>query len=65
LRADQIRALSSGELSKQLVETQQELVNLRFRNATKQLVNYREISKVKKRIARMKTIMRERELARE
>ena len=65
MRADQIRALSSGELSKQLVETQQELVNLRFRNATKQLVNYREISKVKKRIARMKTIMRERELARE
>ena len=51
MRADQIRALSSGELSKQLVEAQQ------------QLVNYREINKVKKRIARMKTIIRERELA--
>ncbi|MBM4451113.1 MAG: 50S ribosomal protein L29, partial [Chloroflexi bacterium] len=40
----------------------QELFNLRFRLATRQLVNHRELPKVKKRIARMKTIQREREL---
>ena len=62
MKAEEIRALVPGELSKQLEEAQQEFFNLRFRHATRQLVNYREIGKVKKRIARMKTIMREREL---
>ncbi len=62
MKAEEIRALSLGELPKQLEEAQQELFNLRFRQATKQLVNYREIGNVRKRIARMKTIMREREL---
>ncbi|MFC2012462.1 50S ribosomal protein L29, partial [Chloroflexota bacterium] len=39
-----------------------ELFDLRFRLATRQLVNHREIKRVRKQIARMKTIMREREL---
>ena len=64
MKAEEIRQLSPGELSKQLGEAHRELFNLRFRHATKQLVNYCEISKVKKKIARMKTIMRERELVR-
>ena len=62
MKADEIRAFSDEELSKRLQEAHQELFNLRFRLATRQLVNHRELPKVKKRIARMKTIEREREL---
>jgi len=62
MRADKIRALSTQELTKQLDDAYQELFNLRFRHATRQLANYSEIPKVKKKIAVMKTIMREREL---
>jgi large subunit ribosomal protein L29 len=61
LQADQIRALSNEELLKKLEEAQEELFNLRFQLATRQLVNHREIPRVKKKIARMKTILRERE----
>jgi len=63
VRADEIRQLGNEELHKQLEEAHRELFNLRFRLATRQLVNHREIRKVKKNIARIMTIMRERELA--
>jgi len=62
LKKEEIRSLSDTELAKRLEEARQELFNLRFRLATRQLVNHRELPKVKKRIARMKTIQREREL---
>jgi large subunit ribosomal protein L29 len=62
VKVEEIRALSNEELKKQLEEAHQELFNLRFRAATKQLVNHREIPRVKKRIAKLKTIMRERAL---
>jgi len=62
LRIQEIRALSSEELEKQLNDSYRELFNLRFRLATRQLVNYHEIRNVRKRIARIKTIVREREL---
>jgi len=62
LKVKEIRALNSEELVKQLEEAHQELLNLRFRLATRQLVNHREIPRVKKSIARLKTIIREREL---
>jgi len=62
VKVEEIRALSSEELAKQLEAAHQELFNLRFRLATKQLVNHREIPRVKKEIARLKTIMRQREL---
>jgi large subunit ribosomal protein L29 len=62
VRPEEIRALGDEELRKQLEETHQELFNLRFRLATRQLVNHREIRKVKRKIARMMTIKREREL---
>jgi len=57
-----MRSLSPEELAKQIDESYRELFNLRFRLATRQLTNYNEIGNVKKRIARLKTIMREREL---
>jgi large subunit ribosomal protein L29 len=63
MKVEELRALSDAELGKQLEESRQELFNLRFRLATKQLVNHREIPRVRKRIAQLQTIIRERELA--
>jgi large subunit ribosomal protein L29 len=63
VKIEEIRALTTEELKKQLEEAHHELFNLRFRLATKQLVNHRELPRVKKRIAILKTILRERELA--
>jgi large subunit ribosomal protein L29 len=63
VKVEEIRALSTEELKKQLEEAHQELFNLRFRLETKQLVNHRELPRVKKRIAQLKTIIREKELA--
>ena len=62
MNTEEIRALSDDELEKHLEESHKELFDLRFRLATKQLVNHREIRRVKKNIARLKTIMKEREL---
>jgi len=62
LKTEEIRALNSEELLRQLEAARKELFDLRFRLATRQLVNHREIRRVKKEIARLKTIMREREL---
>jgi len=62
VKIEEIRALSDKELDKHLEEAHQELFNLRLRLATKQLVNHREIPRVKKTIAQLKTIIREREL---
>ena len=62
--AEDLRVMSDEELAKQVEEAHRELFNLRFRLATKQLANHREVRNVKKRIARLKTIMRERELTR-
>ncbi len=62
MKVEEIRALGTEELAKQLEEAHQELFNLRFRLSTRQLVNHREIPRVKKKIARLKTIMKEREL---
>jgi len=62
VKVEEIRALSAEELKKQLEEAHQELFNLRFRLSTKQLVNHRELPRVRKKIATLKTIIREREL---
>lgn len=62
MKASEIRALGDGELLKQLEEAHEELFNLRFRLATRQLGNHREVPRAKKKISRLKTILREREL---
>ena len=62
MKVEEIRALSPEALAKQLEAAHEELFNLRFRLATKQLVNHREIRRVKKEIAKLETIIREREL---
>ncbi len=62
MKVKEIRALSSQELLKQLEEAHQELFNLRFRLAVRKLVNHREIPRVKRKVARLETVIREREL---
>ena len=62
MKLKEFRDQSTKELEEQLEESHQELFNLRFRLATKQLVNHRELPRVKKKIARLKTLLREREL---
>jgi large subunit ribosomal protein L29 len=61
-KVKEFRDLSTEDLTKQLEETHQELFNLRFRLSTKQLVNHREVRRVKRKIARLKTLLTEREL---
>jgi large subunit ribosomal protein L29 len=62
LKTREIRALGDGELKKKLEEAHKELLELRFKAATKQLKNHRELPMLRKDIARLKTIVREREL---
>ncbi|HUX48658.1 MAG TPA: 50S ribosomal protein L29 [Dehalococcoidia bacterium] len=63
MKASEIRTLNTEELLTKLEEAHEELFNLRFRLATRQLENHREIPNVKRRIARIQTILRERELS--
>ncbi len=62
MKTKEIRALGDEELKKRLEAAHKELLELRFQAATKQLKNHREIPRLKKDIARLKTIVREREL---
>ena len=64
MEIDDIRAMTDLELRDDLDSTQRELMNLRFRVATMQLANTSEIRAARKRIARVNTVLRERELAR-
>jgi large subunit ribosomal protein L29 len=61
-KATQLRELSQEELEERLTETKEELFNLRFQNATGQLDNYKRIGELRKDVARIKTLLREREL---
>ncbi|MCI6157276.1 MAG: 50S ribosomal protein L29 [Peptoniphilaceae bacterium] len=62
MKATEIRNLSDQDLGKKLMDLKQELFNLRFQNATGQLENPNAIGAVKRDIARVKTVIREREL---
>jgi len=62
LRTEEIRKLNNEELARELESSRQELFNLRFRLSTRQLTNYSEIQAVKRKIARIQTVMREKEL---
>ena len=55
--------LSLAELVAELRESKQEALNLRFRNATGQLENTAEIKRVRRQIARLNTLIRQREIA--
>ena len=64
MEIDDLRTMTDTEIIDELDETHRGLMNLRFRAATMQLSNTNEISKTRKRIARINTLLRERELAR-
>ena len=59
----ELKELSLGALVDELRATKQEALNLRFRNATGQLENSAGIRKARRPIARINTIIRQRELA--
>ena len=61
--AAELRELADDQLLDQLGESKQELFNLRFQIATGQLENSAQISQVKRDIARINTVLREREMA--
>ena len=60
--AEQLRALSTDELAIKLRESKEELFNLRFQAATGQIENHGRLTAVRKEIAKVYTILREREL---
>ncbi len=63
MKARDLRDLSERELEARFKELKEELFNLRFQNATGQLENASRIRLVKRNIARVKTVQRQRELA--
>lgn len=62
VKPSEIRALSDEELRSKIDESKEELFRLRLQLATGQLDNPMKIRETKRRIARLKTILREREL---
>ena len=65
MNAVEIRELKAEELTDALADAKEELFNLRFQLATNQLDNTSRFKEVKKEIARIRTIMRERAAAEE
>lgn len=63
MKASELRGMASAELGTKLDESYQELFNLRFQRATGKLSNTARTRQVRTEIARIKTILRERELA--
>ena len=59
----ELRNMDTEELESRLNETRQELFNLRFQIVTGQLDNSARIGQVRRTVARMETILREREIA--
>ena len=62
MKIDKIKEMSSPELEKELSELKNELFKLRFSLATNGLENPMKIKEVKRNIARIKTVLRQREL---
>lgn len=61
-RTADIRKLSDADLTKELEEAHKRLFSLRLQWETRQLTNHNEIPKMKRQVARLKTIQHEREL---
>ena len=61
MKASEIREWSSDEIRQKIDELTEELFNLRFQHATDQLENPMRVGHVRRDIARMKTVVKERE----
>ena len=57
-----LRAMTDAELRSELEETQRALFNLRFQAATRQLADVSQVRSARRRVARIKTLLHEREL---
>jgi large subunit ribosomal protein L29 len=62
MRIQEVRELNDQQLEEELEKTGRELMNLRFRAATNQLPNSNEPRSVRKTIARLRTVIRERQM---
>lgn len=62
MKTNEIRKLSTEEINKKIVESKEELFNLRMKQATGNLENSGRIKDLRKTVARLKTILREREI---
>lgn len=62
MKVKELRDLTDAELGKKLTDSKDELFKLRFQMATGQLDNPMKLQEVRRKIARVKTIIREREL---
>ena len=63
MKAEEIRELSDDEIQTQIGQAREELFRLRFRSATQELENPSLVKSLRRDIARMRTILRERELS--
>mgnify|MGYP003435808561 FL=1 len=63
MKVKEIRELSTEEINKKLVETKEELFNLRFQQATGTLEKPSRIRDLRHTVARMKTVLKEREMS--
>ena len=63
MKANEVRKMSAAELENKLKDLKKDLFNLRLQHATNQLDNPVKIAEVKRDIARVKTIIREQQLA--
>ncbi len=63
MKISEIKTLSTAELNARLRELNMELFNLRFSNASRNLASPVQIRNVKREIARVKTVIREKEIA--
>ena len=62
MKTNEIRKLSTEEINKKIAESKEELFNLRMKQATGDLENPGRIKELRKTVARLKTILREREI---
>lgn len=63
MKAVDVRELSLDEIEAQIAQAKEELFRLRFRSATQELENPSLVKSLRRDIARMRTILRERELS--
>lgn len=65
MKATDLRKMNVADLNKELTELKEELFKLRFRHVTNQLENPQLLKSVKRDIARVKTVLREKEMQNE
>ena len=62
IKTNEIRKLTTEEINKKIVESKEELLKLRFKQATGSLENPARVKELRKDVARFKTILKEREI---